>query len=238
LRTRDVRCRTPPAQIRTSGFPASGSYLRCLTASVEVRLAVRAPAPVTRFPGPAPGACFAGPRSPRFPPFAPPAPPPVARHCSQVSSLLWQDQTSRGRASSASAPRLPDAGQSRHAALVNHETSRFPYKERLHMPGSPTTPGRRGACDSRPFVWPFAYRTASAPGNRPFIAVGAAIAGRPPGHRRRSPAPGSHRTWRADFPHQRSSAVGSQHCERLQLPAWETQFRCQQRCPFFDLVEG
>jgi hypothetical protein len=32
-----------------------------------------------------------------------------------------------------------------------------------------------------------------------------------PGHRRRSPAPGSHRTWRADFPHQRSSAVVSQH---------------------------
>ncbi len=26
---------------------------------------------------------------------APPAPPPVARHCSQASSLLWQDQTSR-----------------------------------------------------------------------------------------------------------------------------------------------
>ena len=28
----------------------------------------------------------------------------------------------------------------------------------------------------------------------------------PPGHRRRSPAPGSHRTWRADFPHQRCSS--------------------------------
>jgi hypothetical protein len=32
VRGRDVRRRTPPAQIRTSGFPASGSYLRCLTA--------------------------------------------------------------------------------------------------------------------------------------------------------------------------------------------------------------
>ena len=41
-------------------------------------LAVRAPAPVTRFPGPVPGACFAGPRFPRPPPLAPPAPPPVA----------------------------------------------------------------------------------------------------------------------------------------------------------------
>src|ERR1700731_1937168 len=32
-------------------------------------------------------------------------------------------------------------------------------------------------------------------------AVGTVIADRPPGCRRRSPAPGSHRTWRADFPH-------------------------------------
>ena len=33
------------------------------------------------------------------------------------------------------------------------------------------------------------------------IAVGTVIAHRPPGHRRRSPAPGSHRTWHAAFPH-------------------------------------
>ena len=31
--------------------------------------------------------------------------------------------------------------------------------------------------------------------------VGTRVAPRPPGHRRRSPASGSHRTWRADFPH-------------------------------------
>ena len=36
----------------------------------------------------------------------------------------------------------------------------------------------------------------------------------------------------------RSSAVGSQHCKCLQLPVREAQFRLQQRCPFFDLVEG
>src|SRR4029077_18919444 len=60
----------------------------------------------------------------------------------------------------------------------------------------------------------------------------------PPGHRRRSPAPGSHRTWRADFPHQRSSEVGSQHCERLQLRIWEAHFRWHERCRFFDWVEG
>jgi hypothetical protein len=50
--------------------------------------------------------------------------------------------------------------------------------------------------------------------------------------------PGSHRTWRADFPHQRSSAVASHHCKRLQLPVGEAQFRRQQRCPFFDSVES
>jgi len=33
------------------------------------------------------------------------------------------------------------------------------------------------------------------------VAVGTAVASRPPGHGRRSPAPRSHRTRRADFPH-------------------------------------
>jgi len=76
-------------------------------------------------------------------------------------------------------------------------------------------------------------------GGRPNISVAAPFVWRcltgstvapfphPPGHRRRSPAPGSHRTWRADLPHQRSSEVGSQHCERLQLRVWEAQFRWQ-----------
>jgi 2-hydroxyacyl-CoA lyase len=59
------------------------------------------------------------------------------------------------------------------------------------------------------------------------VGLGQAIAAAVAGHRRRSPAPGSHRTWRADFPHQRSSEVGSQHCERLQLRVWETQFKWQ-----------
>ena len=39
------------------------------------RLAVRDPAPVSRVPGSASGACFAVSRSPRPPPFAPPTPP-------------------------------------------------------------------------------------------------------------------------------------------------------------------
>src|SRR5216684_7712396 len=79
---------------------------------------------------------------------------------------------------------------------------------------------------STPFVW----RCLSGSTMAPFPIS--------PGHRRRSPAPGSHRTWRADFPHQRSSEVGSQHCERLQLRVWEAQFRWQQRCAFFDSIEG
>ena len=57
-------------QIRTCGFPAYGSCLGCVTAQV----AVYAPAPVTREPGPEPSACFAGAYSPWPPPFAPPTP--------------------------------------------------------------------------------------------------------------------------------------------------------------------
>src|SRR3954464_13259826 len=102
----------PPAQIRTSPIKASGSYQEYLaTGSVSLSLVARGPAPVTRFPGSVPGTCFAGPSSSQSPPFAPPTPPPVARLCSLVSSLLWQSQTSRVRASSASTPRLPDADQ-------------------------------------------------------------------------------------------------------------------------------
>src|SRR6202171_1471507 len=35
--------------------------------------------------------------------------------------------------------------------LANHEISRFPYKERPHMPRSATTPGRSGTRVSVPF---------------------------------------------------------------------------------------
>src|SRR4029077_4352723 len=62
--------RSPPAQIRTCGFPAYGSCLGCVTAQD----AVYAPAPVARLPGSVPGTCFAGAYSPWPPPFAPPTP--------------------------------------------------------------------------------------------------------------------------------------------------------------------
>src|SRR6516225_9003102 len=62
-------CKAQPARIRTSPIRASGSYLGCLTAKPD-RLAVRGPAPGSREPGSASGACFADPRFPWSPPFA------------------------------------------------------------------------------------------------------------------------------------------------------------------------
>src|SRR5690349_10169290 len=47
----------------------------------------------TRFPGPAPGACFAGSRSPRPRPLAPLTPLPVVWRCSSASLLLWPGLT-------------------------------------------------------------------------------------------------------------------------------------------------
>ena len=86
--------RAPP-QIRTCGFHAYGSHLGCVTAKSSVCV----PAPVTRLPGSASGACFAGPHSPWSPPFAPPAPrlaPPqialqgAAPLCSRIrASSIW-----------------------------------------------------------------------------------------------------------------------------------------------------
>ena len=85
-------------------------------AAIASRRSAHALAPGTRFPGSESGACFAGPCSPWSPPFAPLPPPPVTRLCSAASLLLWRSQTSHARASPATAPRLPDAGQKRQAA--------------------------------------------------------------------------------------------------------------------------
>src|SRR5271154_3874081 len=75
-------------------------------------------------------------------------------------------------------------------------------------------------------------KTAQKGGPRTVIAHG------PPGHRRRSPASGSHRTWHADLPHHALRQLVHSTCKRLQLPIRETHFGLQQRCPFFDLVEN
>ena len=68
---RDVRfIARPPAQNRTCGFPAYGSRLGCVTAKV----AVYAPARLSREPGSGSNTCCAGAYSPWPPSFAPPTP--------------------------------------------------------------------------------------------------------------------------------------------------------------------
>src|SRR6202043_1309136 len=115
--------------------------------------------PVTRWSGTGSSTCFTSPHSPRPPPLAPPTPQPVARLCSSASQLLWRGQTSHDRTSSATAPRLPDTDQcSTHVALADHEISRFPSKELLHMPVSTTTPGRLGARTIAPIRIAFRQR--------------------------------------------------------------------------------
>jgi hypothetical protein len=47
---------------------------------------------------------------------------------------------------------------------VDREISRFPRKERLHMPGSSTTPGRPGARDGAPVR--VAFRARNSVGTR------------------------------------------------------------------------
>ena len=100
-------------------------------------------------PGSESGACWLVPCSPRPPPFAPPTPTSVARRRSPASQLLWRGLTSHARASPASAHHLPDADQGA-TALARREISRFPDKERTHMLGSTTAPGRPGARDDAP----------------------------------------------------------------------------------------
>src|SRR6202047_2858694 len=108
-------------QIRTCSFPAYGSHLGYPR---QLYAAVCEPASVTRLSGPASRTCFAGPHSSWSPPLAPPAPQRIARLwiapqqsatlCSSASQLLWRRPNSRARASSATAPRLPDADRRTH----------------------------------------------------------------------------------------------------------------------------
>src|SRR5262249_7392627 len=83
--------------------------------------------------------------------------PPLARprHSIALSSIskvisVLRSLTSHVRSSSATAPRLPDAGQSGAPQLARLGISRLPSKELLHMPGSSTTPGRSDLAMVRP----------------------------------------------------------------------------------------
>src|SRR5215472_147074 len=101
-------------------------------------------------PRPGMTSLLAGSHSPRPPHLAPPTPQPVARLCSSASQLLLRSLTSHVRSSSATTPRLPDAGQSGAPRSARRGISRFPSKELLHMPGSSTTPGRSDLAMVRP----------------------------------------------------------------------------------------
>ena len=68
---------------------------------------------VPRLSGSESGTCLVGPHSPWSLSLAPPTPLRIAPLCSSASQLLRQGQTSRVRASSATAPHLPDAGRQR-----------------------------------------------------------------------------------------------------------------------------
>jgi hypothetical protein len=69
----------------------------------------------------------------------------------------WKGLTSPARSSSASTPRLPDADHSAISQAVEQEISRFPCKERTHMPGSKTTHGRTGTHFIAPIRVAFCY---------------------------------------------------------------------------------
>jgi hypothetical protein len=148
-RGRDAHYWAPPAQIRTCPIKASGSHLGLMTAqqwALRPRRSVHGQSAGTHR-----SVALSPPRAqsvhaslgPR--PWLHPLRRPLTHPCSQASQLLWRGLTSPIRASSATALRLPDAG---HRAIlrpmVRLEISRFPCKERAHMPGSTTAPGQQG----------------------------------------------------------------------------------------------
>jgi len=112
------------------------------------------------------GACAPTRRSPRpgaFPPSPPrPGEPGVVRgdlwYYAPVRLLMAVHHRLRLHAFPMRTRRL--------LPVVGHEISRFPRKERAHMPGSQTAQGRRAAAITPPAVLPSAVSTASAPRSR------------------------------------------------------------------------
>ncbi len=87
-------------------------------------------------------------------------------------ATMGESLTYLARASSATAPRLPDAGHRLMLpAVVRPEISRFPSKKHTDMPGSQTTQGRQGACDIAPHRVAFRYaNNVGAPDYKAFAA--------------------------------------------------------------------
>src|SRR6516225_1154744 len=134
-----VTSRPPPRSVRAA-FPHTAPT----SGPDGKQIAVCVPASVARLPGSVPGTCFASPHSPRSLPLAPPTPQRIAPLCSPASQLLWQGQTSRIRASSATAPHLPDADRPSHPTLTaRHETSQLPMRSLLHVMWPSTPAGRQ-----------------------------------------------------------------------------------------------
>ena len=102
-------------------------------------------------------------RSPWPPAFAP-STPHSSRVCSPTSSLLRQGLTSPACTSSASVPHLPDADHTHTSHMARPETSRFPDKARIDMPGSRDHAERVGARDSAPTT--VAFRRIESVGTR------------------------------------------------------------------------
>ncbi len=93
--------------------------------------------------------------------FPPSTPLPRARHCSQTSSVLRTGPTSPARASSATAPHLPDADRAAAAARSSRRPPRFrrdPFlRDVVFDPGRATAPRL-----AVPHVLPSTLLTASA----------------------------------------------------------------------------
>ena len=101
-------------------------------------------------------------------PFAPPPPPRIAPPCSLASQLLWPRPTSHTRASSATAPRLPDAD--RHLHQGDGQTWDLPVSDTilLRVMCSSTPAGRTVPRMSVLLVLRSAVETTSAPTVRIF----------------------------------------------------------------------
>src|SRR4051794_2345428 len=98
-------------------------------------------------------------------PFAPPPPQPARRLRSGASQLLWRSLTSPVRASSATAPRLPDADQAALCGLWSGGRSPG-SRARGFRTSQGLRPRRvgRGLALARTVVWPSGLWTPSAPG--------------------------------------------------------------------------
>src|SRR5665811_455949 len=161
VRGRDASYLAPPAQIRTSPIRAYGSHLGCVTARRDILTKFR-----MRF-----SACDAVPRYCARPVLCwltfPLGPRPWLHQLrSRLPGLVRRLHSYYGRVRLLmivhhrlrllAFPTRTSAA--RMLALADHEISRFPSKERAHMPVSKTTPGRLGARIIAPIRVAFRHR--------------------------------------------------------------------------------